>query len=189
MSPTVLLLASLLSFGESETSRGATLPIELGAELSTVSTLGSRPIFDYATCVGSFALIRIRERWGAGVVATYRQVLDADPASSFWYAEVGARGRVRFARALALRLDLGWSFRHIGLDGGYSNTVGGPMAGGGLGLTVYTRGKLELVLAAVYHITGRLPSEPFVTQDIGLALSSGWTMHFAPAAAARTNAP
>jgi hypothetical protein len=173
MSPAVLLLAGLLSLEKGETSQGTEPPLELGIELSAVGTLGSRPIFDYATCVGGFALLHLRQRWGAGLIASYRQVLDAGPATSFWYADVGVRGSLRAARDLSLRLDLGWTFRHIGVDG-YSNTVGGPMAGGGLGLTVYAKRKWEMVLAAVYHITSRLPSEPFVTQDLGLSISCGW---------------
>jgi hypothetical protein len=176
MSPTFIFLASLLSFEGGETIREHTNPLEIGIEWSAVGTLGSRPIFDYATCISGFALLQIRGRWSAGLMATYRQVLNAEPATSFWYADIGARGSLRVARALSLRLDLGWSFRHIGLDGGYANTVGGPMAGSGLGLRIYAREKWEMVLVAVYHITVRLPSEPFVTQDIGLALSCGWTL-------------
>jgi hypothetical protein len=75
---------------------------------------------------------------------------------------------------LWLRLDVGWSLRHIGLSDGYSNTVGGPMVGSGLGMNIYTRRNWNLSLAAVYHITARLPSEPFATQDLGLAVSWAW---------------
>lgn len=147
---------------------------EVGAALGGAHTLGSNPIFDSAVSGGGSLLIRLHQRWAVGVFLEYRQVLDPEPASAFWYSDIGARGRLMLTRRLWLRLDLGWSFRHIGLRDGYSNTAGGPMVGSGLGMILYAQQNWNLSLAAVYHITARLPAELFATQDMGLAAAWAW---------------
>jgi hypothetical protein len=174
MKARVAILAVLISLGLGGNPQAAEPRWEVAADLGGAHTLGTNPIFDSVMCGGGSLLVRLRQRWNVGVFIEYRHVLDPEPASSFWYADIGVRGRLILTQRLWLRLDLGWSFRHIGIGDGYSNTVGGLMAGSGLGMTLYTRRNWNLSLAAVYHITARLPSEPFATQDLGLTAVWAW---------------
>jgi hypothetical protein len=169
----VAFIAALVPFGLVATAQGADPRWEAAADLGVVHTVGSAPIFDWAVCGGGSLLVRLRQRFGVGMFAEYRQIVDSPAStSSFWYADVGVRGRFMFTQRLWVRLDAGWSFRHIGLPDGYSNTVGGLMAGGGLGAILVARSNWNLNLAATYHYTKRFPSEFFATNDIGL--DAGW---------------
>jgi hypothetical protein len=172
MNVRIAIIAALLSLGLAATAHAADPRWEVTADLGGMHTVGSNSVFDWAVCGGGSLFLRLRQRFGAGVFAEYRQIVDSS-TSSFWYADIGARGRFMFTQRLWVRLDLGWSFRHIGLRDGYSNTVGGLMAGGGLGVILFARRNWNLSLAAVYHYTKRLV-EFFATHDIGLAAGWAW---------------
>jgi hypothetical protein len=167
------LVVVLLSLDVVWTASASEPRWEASADVGGVHTVGSDPVFDWAVCGGGSLLLRLRQRFGVGVFAAYRQILDSAPASSFWYADIGARVRFSFTERLWLRMDTGWSFRHIGMRDGYSNTVSGFMAGTGLGVIVLARPKWNLSLAAAYHVTWRTQSEVFSTQDMGLSMA--WT--------------
>lgn len=69
-------------------------------------------------------------------------------------------------------MDLGWTFRHIGLDQeGVSSTVVAPMLGVGVGGVIVRTGRGALDLMAASHMTRPFADEDFWTADIGLALS------------------
>jgi hypothetical protein len=114
-------------------------------------------------------------RWRAGyypgVFFEYRSAVDVAPATSFWFADLGVRFFAVFGRFCA-RVDLGWAFRHIGLDQeGVSSTVGAPLLGLGAGAVIVRtrRGALDLMVAS--HVTRAFADEESWNADIGLALS------------------
>ena len=143
---------------------------EAGTELGAVHTMGSNPIFGSAGEIEGGLLRRIGERWGAGGLVRYRHVIDAAPASAFWYGDVEACGQFRPWRRLSLRLEAGWSWRHIGIAG-YSNTVGGVVVGGQVGVDLVTWHHWDLGVVALLHVTQTWPTvETFRTDEVGLAL-------------------
>jgi hypothetical protein len=167
-------LAALLLLVLEGTGQAMKLPWEATAELSGVHTVNSAAIFDYAICGDGSVLARLHKRWAGGVFVEYRRVLDPVPATSFWYADLGLRGRLNVTTHLWIRLDLGWSIRHIALSDGYANTVSGIVVGTGLGVILWARPNWDVSLATVYHYTARTQAEYFSTQDIRSVQKSGW---------------
>lgn len=163
------IVTALLSLGMTGTARAADPHWEAAVDLGGAHTLGSAPLFDWVVCGGGSLLLRLPARFAVGAFVEYRDIVDSAPASLFWYADLGVRGRFAFTQRLWFRLDVGWGFRHIGLSDGYSNTAGGLMAGSGLGVILLARKDWNISLAAVYHFTWRTQSELFATQDVGLA--------------------
>lgn len=163
----VLILLDVVGTASASESRW-----EAAADVEAARTIGSDRVFDWAVCGGGSLLLRLRQRFGVGVFAEYREILDSAPASSFWYVDIGTRVRFSLTQRLWLRMDVGWSFRHIGMSDGYSNTVSGFMAGGALGVIVLPRPRWNLSLSAAYHVTWRTQSEVFSTEDMGL--SAAW---------------
>ena len=173
MRPTVGLLALFLAI-EPSAALAQSRPYELETELGVARTLGTRPIFDYALCLGGSALRYVLPRLDVGIFVAYRQVVDT-AAASFWYADIGARVRFLVVDRLSIRVDAGWSARHIGVESGYANTVGGLVAGAGLALPIYLGRNWRIGAVAAYHVTART-AERFWTQDLGVAVSSSWRL-------------
>jgi hypothetical protein len=164
------LVVVLLCFGFLGAARADPGHWEAAADLGGVHTLGSDSLFQWAVTGGGSLTRRLRGWMGVGVFADYRRIVDPAPASSFWYADIGARSRFIFTERLWLSLDVGWGFRHIGLSNGYSNTAGGAMAACALGVILFARPSWNIGAAATYHFTWRFQAELFATQDTGLSV-------------------
>jgi hypothetical protein len=136
------------------------------------SIVGS-PAFGWLLDVDACVLRQIGAKSAIGAFVEYRWAVHPEPASGISYANIGARGRLAFGQRIWLRLDVGWSFRHISLDDGYANTVGGLSAGGGLAVRLVRRQDWDISVIATGRYTRR-PTEPFAVIDLGL--EPVWTL-------------
>ncbi len=145
-------------------------------ELGIHRTFTDDSIFKHAWDVGLGGHRRWRGHYYPGVFFDYRSVIDAAPATSFWYADLGLRFFAAFGHSCG-RIDVGWVFRHIALDQeGVSSTVGGLLLGAAVGAVIVQADRGALDLIATSHVTSAFWSERLWIADIGLALS--W--RFAP---------
>jgi hypothetical protein len=139
-------------------------------ELGIARTLSGADVFDSAWAVGVGGHRRWRGRYYPGVFLEYRSVIDAEPATSFWYADAGLRFFSVFGRFCG-RVDVGLAFRHIALDQeNVSSTIGGPLFGIAAGVVVVKTPRGSLDLLAVSHLTRAFANEDFWISDVGLAL-------------------
>lgn len=141
--------------------------VELGAS----RILKAEEIFENSWNLSFTGYRRWRGRYYPGVFVEYRSALDAGPATSFWFADLGLRFLSVFGRGCA-RVDVGWAFRHIALDQeNVSSTVGAPLLGLGAGVVLVRTRRGALDLLAVSHMTRAFADEESWNADIGLALS------------------
>ena len=139
------------------------------AELGAGRTVSGDEVFKWAWDVGVAGHRRWRGRYYPGIFLEYRSAIDADPATSFWYADVGLRFFSVFGRFCG-RVDFGWAFRHIALEQeGVSNTAGGPLLGLAAGVTILKTRRGSLDLLAASHITHANVDSFWIT-DIGLVV-------------------
>lgn len=141
------------------------------AALGIRRTVTGDPIFKNAWDVELAGHRRWRGHYYPGVFVGHRSVIDAEPASSFWYADVGLRLFTVSGRFCG-RIDVGWALRHIALDQeGVSNTVGGLLLGFAVGAVIIKTQRGALDLLATSHVTSAFWSERVWVADIGLGLS------------------
>jgi hypothetical protein len=126
--------------------------------------------FDNTWNLGLAGYRRWRGSYYPGVFLEYRSAIDPGPATGFWFADLGLRFFSVFGRFCA-RIDVGWAFRHIGLDQeGVSSTVGAPLLGVGVGAVIVRTRRGALDLMAASHMTRAFADEDFWTADVGLGL-------------------